>query len=202
MHHLLVLAAIAIGAQIHVVMNPGEPITFHDKKFTTFSTPYLCLSLGSTLYTTLLIIGRLLYAMVSNYDFSLPFFSSASKTDNDQRGLHLLKPSRSISRAAEIIVESASIYSVLHVASVILLLNKSGKFAYTQNLMPQFAVSFFSFFLRVIDLSQLLGNCTHPSSPSSLDGIYRPHRLEHRSWWRVEHIDPLLHISWDVNESK
>ncbi|KIJ43017.1 hypothetical protein M422DRAFT_253812 [Sphaerobolus stellatus SS14] len=100
----------------HTTEKPGHVAV----RFASFDTPFQCLSLGSSLYTTSIIIGWLLSSYRS-LQGDLSVFGT--------RGV--------IIRTIEIIAESQLIYSIIQVVSLALVLQHNEAFTYAENIFAQ-----------------------------------------------------------------
>ncbi|KIJ28169.1 hypothetical protein M422DRAFT_71465 [Sphaerobolus stellatus SS14] len=112
-----ILNLMALSARIDNVKNPTR---FRiSKRFIAFSTPYLSLSLGATLYNSLLISLRLL-----------------TLTNNGLKSTKLYKITK---KQGVIIVESLLIYSIPYIIIVAYLTQGSFFYVYAQNVLPHAA---------------------------------------------------------------
>lgn len=151
------MAVLAIIGQVLATKDrvPGTIV----RKLVTYGTPYFSLSLGTSLYTTLLIAARV-GLLWRNGD------------------LNCAKPWDRVALAKVLFtvvpIESALIYSVNLIAFVILLVQLSLKADYPQDLHPQIAVSGQRFVsIIVIYYNIIVGDSDQSYHHASCDGTLR-----------------------------
>jgi len=119
---LVVLGFIGVWAHTEIAKSnvPGNVAL----RLVSLATPFQCLSLATTLYTTSIIIAWLLLS-----------YRTARKTDMAGTSIVIL-------RAIEVVAESQLIYAVVQTIFVALLLQRRTAYIIVQNIFSQVSVRF------------------------------------------------------------